>query len=313
MQYSFFTTLALMFTIFNCLSAQDSLILIKNQVLDQHRNPIEYANIWIKNTPKGVLSDSTGYFEIEVNQMDTLLISYLGYKTQTLAIKKLPKKIVLIQKAFATPTAVVHSGKAEILDVGFNQKFEKKNLGGGGFCMNCRFIPPNLQVLFGQFIENPSNKSGYFQSVSFYLHQEGRSKYPFRVRIFEKDTLTDFPNKDLLDTSIIVTPIIKEGWVKIDLTPYRVIFPKNGAIVAFEWIPNYTKKYGFYVKWKNIVRPYDKEKWKKHKKIKAYGQILAHLSSDEEHEFWARIDAHNWKSFKPKTEKLIKAKVKVFH
>lgn len=54
------------------------------------------ANITIKNTRIGTVSDSIGNYEIEVKKTDTLLISYLGYDTDyVLASDKKFQKTVL--------------------------------------------------------------------------------------------------------------------------------------------------------------------------------------------------------------------------
>jgi len=50
--------------------------------------PLKYATITIKNTKKGVLTDSEGQFTIEVDKKDKLDISYVGCKTKTLKVKK---------------------------------------------------------------------------------------------------------------------------------------------------------------------------------------------------------------------------------
>ena len=48
--------------------------------------PLEEANIVIKNSALGVVSNVEGYFEIPAKPLDTLIVSYLGYTTKVVAI-----------------------------------------------------------------------------------------------------------------------------------------------------------------------------------------------------------------------------------
>ena len=41
--------------------------------------PVPFANIWVKNTHRGTVTDFYGYFNIAVRELDTLRISSVGY------------------------------------------------------------------------------------------------------------------------------------------------------------------------------------------------------------------------------------------
>lgn len=58
---------------------------IKGYVSD-HIGPLEGANILIKNSTIGTVSNIDGYYEIEANYNDTLSISYLGYSTKDILV-----------------------------------------------------------------------------------------------------------------------------------------------------------------------------------------------------------------------------------
>ena len=48
--------------------------------------PLSYASVKNCNTQQVVLSDSVGYFEIQVNKNDSLTCSYIGYADKVASI-----------------------------------------------------------------------------------------------------------------------------------------------------------------------------------------------------------------------------------
>ena len=62
---------------------------IEGKILDKEtKEPIPFANIYNKNLGKGTIINSDGYFRILINEAtDTVTISFIGYKEQTIKIK----------------------------------------------------------------------------------------------------------------------------------------------------------------------------------------------------------------------------------
>lgn len=77
--------LFLVFTLCGFVSAQK--IEITGTVIDQTDLPIIGASILEKNTTNGTITDMDGLFSLSVNSNATLVISYMGYKTQEIAIQ----------------------------------------------------------------------------------------------------------------------------------------------------------------------------------------------------------------------------------
>lgn len=48
--------------------------------------PLESANVYIKNSTKGIATNSNGEFKLEAKKGDTLSVSYLGYKSQEIVL-----------------------------------------------------------------------------------------------------------------------------------------------------------------------------------------------------------------------------------
>ncbi len=60
---------------------------VKGYVMDDQGQPAVGANIWWMNTTVGTTTDSRGAFEIHsVDNTDKLLVSYIGYQTDTLSV-----------------------------------------------------------------------------------------------------------------------------------------------------------------------------------------------------------------------------------
>ena len=61
---------------------------------------IPFANVLIKNTSKGTISDFYGYFSLVASKGDTIVFSCLGYKKETYIVPKQAKEnfITVVQK-----------------------------------------------------------------------------------------------------------------------------------------------------------------------------------------------------------------------
>ena len=66
--------------------AQESFI-VKGKIVDDHGESIIGANVMEKGTTNGVISDISGNFSIKVASNATLVVSYIGYSQQEVAVK----------------------------------------------------------------------------------------------------------------------------------------------------------------------------------------------------------------------------------
>jgi len=84
--------------------------LISGQITDG-QEPISGASIIIKHTIKGTVSDFDGHYELDAQAIDTLQISYLGYKTQELVVgNQRTIDVVLQEDATALGEVVINAG-----------------------------------------------------------------------------------------------------------------------------------------------------------------------------------------------------------
>lgn len=64
-----------------------SLMSISGRVVDEKGNPIPGATVLVQGTTQGVASDADGRYTISARAEDALRVSFIGYKTEVVAIK----------------------------------------------------------------------------------------------------------------------------------------------------------------------------------------------------------------------------------
>ena len=103
------------------LIAQD--ITITGTVLDgQYNQPMAGASIIVKGTMNGVTADANGKFSIKAKAGQTLLVSFIGYKDNTILIKTNTKHLIVK----LNPTSVMLN---EVVAIGYGMQ-KKKELTG---------------------------------------------------------------------------------------------------------------------------------------------------------------------------------------
>ena len=83
----------------NVMAAIEQAIHVKGQVVDSTGEPVIGANIVVKGTNTGVISDIDGNFAIDAPKNSVLLISFIGYKSQEVKLTGPSVKIVLTDDA----------------------------------------------------------------------------------------------------------------------------------------------------------------------------------------------------------------------
>ena len=91
---------------------------LKGKIVNEYNQSIEYVNIGIVGTTKGVISDEKGNFLLDISKAkptDSLYFSHLNYHRKSLAIKDITdKNIILAEKAIELTTVVVEAKKPKI-------------------------------------------------------------------------------------------------------------------------------------------------------------------------------------------------------
>lgn len=85
--------------------AQEQLITLKGQVLDENRQAIFGATV--SNGSHAITTAADGSFSIQTGSMSSIQVSFLGFKTQTIAVDKRQNIEILLASAFASLEEVV--------------------------------------------------------------------------------------------------------------------------------------------------------------------------------------------------------------
>lgn len=186
----------------------------------------------------GGYSDEQGIFKFPIKYSpinDSIKISSIGYFSKVISLKDINQTIFLDEKKIEINEIIVVP-KGEIVQLG-----AKSNSTRFVTSINSAKTSENEIALL---IDNPNNLEGKIFSVGYYIANGGRSKTPFRVRLY---SVSEFikPLSDLLLEDVIVKGDIHGGWLDIDLEKYNINFPKNGFFISMEWLYA-LKKSGFY-------------------------------------------------------------------
>ena len=79
----------------NVMAAVEQAIQVKGQVVDMAGEPVIGANIVVKGTTTGVISDIDGNFTLSATKNSVLVVSYIGYQSQEVKVTGASMKIVL--------------------------------------------------------------------------------------------------------------------------------------------------------------------------------------------------------------------------
>jgi hypothetical protein len=86
------------------------------------------------------------------------------------------------------------------------------------------------------FIDNKKKISGKIIRVNYYLAAKGNTNAPFRVRVYQCDSLTGKPGEDMLPEILVVKPNNGKGWFHVNISKYNLQVPGNGFFVALEGV-----------------------------------------------------------------------------
>lgn len=234
-------TLLFFFSLF--LNAQ---ITIEGYVLSNNKRlPLEYVNVAFQSKNIGVSTNSKGFFSIELKEAylsDSLLVSYLGYTTQKIALttflSNVNKTIVLLKDN-------------TILDEVFLEIKKYKYTATKTLGEKKKLFQYGNSVPFGYenaiFIENKKKRAGKIEAVKILFKQQESKIYDvhsayFQIKFYKRDPLIMAPNKLLSSKKIIIKPVNKTQVFNLDVSKFNILLPKEGVFVSITPVnPNLEK------------------------------------------------------------------------
>lgn len=228
--------LSLLFICGICISSIAQTTLTGVIVDSDNLTALPFVNIGIKQKNIGTSSLADGTFSIKIplqNESDTLTFSMVGYTELNISINNIiatnQKTFQLKIKTTALKSVVVTASKL------VEQKFGIKNNGG---VIHFTDGSTNQNDIFeiAQLI-NLDTTLAKITSVNLLISQPRNDSGTFRINFYSYNG--NRPTERIIEKSIVQTKQIQEGWLKFDLTKYKV-YLKGSFVVAIEFIP--TKK-----------------------------------------------------------------------
>jgi hypothetical protein len=219
-----------LFLTFYLVDAQD--FKLKGRIIDEKtKQALPYSTVEIYSL-KGTIADSEGNFSLnlksDITNFDTIRFSHLGYEVFSISMVDfenlrentiaLSTKDVLLSEVFVVPK------NYKTVKLGIRKKKPER-----------KQITSYYNNKIGNFIENKAGEKGWLKTVSFYIHQTGCPKTPFRVGVYKLDNETKSPGETILNENVIVAAP-GTGWFSVDMSNYNIQFPEEGFFVVMEWI-----------------------------------------------------------------------------
>ncbi len=243
--------------------------------------PIAYTAVFTENGAFKINTELDGSFIIPNEFLhEVFVFDAVGYETkqQTLTeIVLLEPKSELLDEVVIVPRL----GTKEI-KVGSVKRSEQKTGFSTGVIENT--------WSFGRFFhyDRQIEKHPFIKDVTFRLNARQKAA-TYAVKIYEADE-KGFP-AELLHDELIVGKIENRKKIsKIDLLPYKIIIPKNGIVVVFEWLTIESNYYEF---------EYYSEKDKKVKIGKGYNPTIRATTTTDKKQSLIKyhvITKNNWEN-----------------
>lgn len=207
--------------------------------------PVQYVNVWIKNTLKGTTTDINGNFKMGYGKIgDTILISHLGYlEKELIAISnnqieidpieiELDEIVIIQLKNINSKRIKSYQRKGRVTDFYYN-----------GHYSLARYFPYKMGYDNYPFIKN----------ISVVTSNALKSKVTFRIHLIRANE-NGKPTNTPLSEYHIATAGKGRNETKIDLIDEKITIPKNGFFVVIERLNLKENKFSN-KKAKNILQP----------------------------------------------------------
>jgi hypothetical protein len=196
------------------------------------KEQVQFATVGIAKENVGTITNEQGEFEIKIpakyrNQL--LTVSHIGYKPTTLSIDSLLHydyvAIELIEKVDLLDEVIVTTKriKAKSKEYGNTKKHELfiwiQNGDKGAEIVT--LIDPKAEIALN--------------SVSVNVVNQLEKEFTLLLNIYDMDSLTLLPGKQLLKNQKIIKSTFRKGWLDIDVSNENLSLTKP-FYVGFQWV-----------------------------------------------------------------------------
>jgi hypothetical protein len=214
-------------------------------VIDRrNQHPVPFANIGIPGKNTGTVSDSEGWFKIELNSdfdNDTLCISCIGFEQKKYSIRQLKSDtqntrrliIELIHKTYNLEEVHIKPTKTRIYTLG---NYCDPNSAYGN-----AFYSKDLGTEVGVVIDLPRGYSkALLRSFRFFVGEFSFYRFPVRLNIYS--IKNGLPDENLLNQTIFYE-ITSAGVNIINLEKYGIVI-ENNVFISLEYYRTIEKEDG---------------------------------------------------------------------
>jgi hypothetical protein len=209
----------------------------------ENSKPLAYVNIGIKNKTVGTVSNNNGFFKLllndKVTSTDTVVFSYIGFKTEKYVVselKKIKEPILLEPKSMELDEVVVSSKKIKLK----SKKIGRTSKGLG-------LMHSNFYTYYEKDIDDRLSKERgmkfkirrncHIKDLNFNITSNEFKSLKFRVNIYKIQD--KFPTDLIVQENIVFE--IKDnflGWFKVDLEPYKIFLKEETEDIAvtIQWL-----------------------------------------------------------------------------
>jgi hypothetical protein len=207
---------------------------IAGRIIAKDLSPVPYANVLRIGYREGAISNEEGHFSLKVNPGDSILISAIGFASQkTLASALVKDSVVVLATSVTELTSIVikeKKGPKKIFEIGYHRA---KN--------SSRLVTRSAGFQVATYFPNRVKDDSKIEFVKSFVAKI-RSPKPSRIRLrFYKPNYFNGPISDLLHEEILIDLHNKIGKVNVPLKEKNILFPKEGIVVAIEFIGNLDK------------------------------------------------------------------------
>ncbi|WP_339917649.1 carboxypeptidase-like regulatory domain-containing protein [Yeosuana marina] len=222
--------------------SQEKIILGKVLNFDDSE-PLAYVNIGIKNKTVGTVSNSNGSFKLllndKVTSKDTVVFSYIGFKTKKYLISELNKikePIFLQPQNMELNEVVVNSKKIKLKP----KKIGRTSKGLG-------LLHSNFYTYYEKDVDDRLSKEKgmkfkirrncHVKDLNFNITSNDFKSLKFRVNFYKIEN--ELPTDLIVKKNLIFE--IKDnflGWFKVDLEPYDIYLKEDieEVAVTIQWL-----------------------------------------------------------------------------
>lgn len=209
----------------------------------ENSEPLAYVNIGIKNKTVGTVSNNNGLFKLllndKVTSKDTVVFSYIGFKTEKYLVselKKIKEPILLQPKNMELDEVIVSSKKIKLK----SKKIGRTSKGLG--LMHSNFysyyekdVDDRLSKERGMKFK--MRKNCHIKNLNFNITSNDFKSLKFRVNFYK---IKDGVPTDLIVQENIIFEIKDNflGWFNVDLEPYKIYLKEETEEVAvtIQWL-----------------------------------------------------------------------------